>query len=265
MNTEPAPAETVRFDRRAEAPLYAQVRDDLRRAINSGRYTQGEAIPPEPELGASYGVSRITIRRAVAELVAEGMLEKILGKGTFVRQLNFSPSLVSVSGFGTEDEHFEDRPRRRVLRKWTEVADARIAHRLGLNPGDPLLCLERLLQDGDKVLAIDTTRYSADLLPDFLDEIHDDVSTLAVIRGKYGISVGGAAGVLCVAAASVREGGFLGCQANDPIITVDKVIMSSENRPLVHSQLAVNPRRVSMQFCSTEGGPGMVAATPMVH
>ncbi len=259
VNTAPAPAHPVRFDRRAEAPLYAQVRDDLRRSIYSGEYHEGDAIPPEPDLCARYAVSRITVRRAVSELVDEGLLEKVFGTGTFVRKPNFSPSLVSVSGFGSADEHFEDQPRRRVLRKWTEPADGRSADRLGLAPGAPLVCLERLLQDGDKVLAMDTTRYSAELLPGFLDHIEDDVSTLAVICDHYGLVVGGASGVLGVVAASAREADYLGCQANDPIMTVDKIILSTENEPLVHSQLAVNPRRVSMQFSSVEGNSSLVA------
>ena len=49
----------------AVVPLYQQVKDDIRAAIESGKYKTNEKIPPEPELSAEYSVSRITVRRAV--------------------------------------------------------------------------------------------------------------------------------------------------------------------------------------------------------
>ena len=60
----------------AVVPLYQQVKDDIRAAIESGKYKTNEKIPPEPELSAEYSVSRITVRRAVEELCAEGYLVK---------------------------------------------------------------------------------------------------------------------------------------------------------------------------------------------
>ena len=66
----------------AVVPLYQQVKDDIRAAIESGKYKTNEKIPPEPELSAEYSVSRITVRRAVEELCAEGYLIKMQGRGT---------------------------------------------------------------------------------------------------------------------------------------------------------------------------------------
>ncbi len=63
----------------AVVPLYQQVKDDIRAAIESGKYKTNEKIPPEPELSAEYSVSRITVRRAVEELCAEGYLVKCRG------------------------------------------------------------------------------------------------------------------------------------------------------------------------------------------
>ena len=63
----------------AVVPLYQQVKDDIRAAIESGKYKTNEKIPPEPELSAEYSVSRITVRRAVEELCAEGIWSKCRG------------------------------------------------------------------------------------------------------------------------------------------------------------------------------------------
>ena len=65
-------------------PLYQQVKEDIKAAIEQGKYKPKEKIPTEPELSAEYSVSRITVRRAVEELCSEGYLVKMQGRGTFV-------------------------------------------------------------------------------------------------------------------------------------------------------------------------------------
>lgn len=66
------------------APLYQQIFEEIKSAIEEGVYAPKERIPSEPELAAQYGVSRITVRRAVEDLCAEGYLVKQQGRGTFV-------------------------------------------------------------------------------------------------------------------------------------------------------------------------------------
>lgn len=65
-------------------PKYLEVQLDIKRRIQSGEFQPGDAIPSERQLTSHYGVSRITIRRAIAELIAKAQLETVQGKGTFV-------------------------------------------------------------------------------------------------------------------------------------------------------------------------------------
>ena len=65
-------------------PLYRQLKDKILSDISSGKLAEGEKIPTEIELSELYNISRITVRNAVKELVAEGYLVKKQGKGTFV-------------------------------------------------------------------------------------------------------------------------------------------------------------------------------------
>ena len=74
----------------AVVPLYQQVKDDIRAAIESGKYKTNEKIPPEPELSAEYSVSRITVRRAVEELCAEGYLVKMKSRFLILLSTLFS-------------------------------------------------------------------------------------------------------------------------------------------------------------------------------
>lgn len=65
--------------------LWEQVADDIRADIDSGRLDSGTRLPSEFELADQYGVSRATTRRATAELISEGLLVILRGRGTYVR------------------------------------------------------------------------------------------------------------------------------------------------------------------------------------
>lgn len=67
-----------------QAPLYQQIYHNLKTAIQDGTYKTDERIPSEAELSEEYGVSRITVRRAIEDLCSDGYLVKMQGKGTFV-------------------------------------------------------------------------------------------------------------------------------------------------------------------------------------
>jgi GntR family transcriptional regulator len=71
-----------RIDRSRPLLLSEQVADDLRTDITAGEITG--RLPGEHELAAQYGVSRVTVRRAVATLISEGLLQTLRGRGTFV-------------------------------------------------------------------------------------------------------------------------------------------------------------------------------------
>jgi len=65
-------------------PLYKQLKDVLKQKITAGEFKPGEALPGERQLMETYGVSRVTVRQAIAELVNEGLLYRQHGKGTFI-------------------------------------------------------------------------------------------------------------------------------------------------------------------------------------
>ena len=77
--------ERIEVIMREKLAKYEQIRQDIIHKIESMEYRPNQVIPSENELCASYGVSRITVRKAIDELVHEGLLYRIKGKGSFVR------------------------------------------------------------------------------------------------------------------------------------------------------------------------------------
>ncbi|MGE5135293.1 MAG: GntR family transcriptional regulator [Gemmatimonadota bacterium] len=74
-----------RIDRSRLEHLWAQVAADIRQEIESGRLAPGARLPNELELASAYGVARLTVRRAIADLIESGHVVVLRGRGTFVR------------------------------------------------------------------------------------------------------------------------------------------------------------------------------------
>ncbi len=103
-------------------PLYQQIKEDIKAAIQSGKYQPKEKIPPEPALSEEYSVSRITVRRAVEELCSEGYLTKMQGRGTFVN----TPRINRKFTGGNKVEGFSQTCYKLGLTPGARVVDCRI-------------------------------------------------------------------------------------------------------------------------------------------
>src|SRR5271165_376065 len=110
-------------------PLYQRLRDEIAEQIARKGLLPGGAIPTEAELAASHGVAIGTVRKAIDTLVADGLVERHQGRGTFVRRANFETSLFRFfrhQGLPDQRAIPESRLLKREARSsWpTEVAEA---------------------------------------------------------------------------------------------------------------------------------------------
>lgn len=124
---------------------HQDIADDLRRQITTGRLKPGERLPSEVSLAARYKVSTVTLRRALAVLQGEGLIEKIHGKGNFVRRPR--RKIMYVGGWGTLDPWAAAEPTLRVtVRSTTVPASVPLTTLLKVPTGSPLAeysCLSR--------------------------------------------------------------------------------------------------------------------------
>src|SRR5512146_670616 len=139
------------LDREAALPLYAQLRDALLREVKDGGLQPGDRFPTEAAIRERYRVSRATIRQALADLEAGGVIRKVQGLGTFVAvpKIRHVPLLTSFTELASSQGFT---PSHRVLSSSTEQAPAEVAAELGLADGAPCRFLRRLfLADGEAV------------------------------------------------------------------------------------------------------------------
>ncbi|MCE1228044.1 MAG: histidine utilization repressor [Firmicutes bacterium] len=158
--------------RAAVSPVarYQTVKEHIRHRIHQGLWKVGDRIPSEHELVSELGLSRMTIHRALRELAAEGLLQRVAGVGTFVAPEKAESSLLQVANLAQEIRARGHRHDSEVLLKIREAASPEVASRMGLEPGESLfhlVCLHR--EDGVPVQLED--RYvNPALAPNFLEQ-----------------------------------------------------------------------------------------------
>lgn len=131
-------------------PLYYQIREDIREKISSNQYPPLSMIPSEAELCEIYGVSRVTVRRAVLDLVQEGLLTRGKGKGTFVTEQYGLTEVGGVQSFTKELLGLNMRPSAKLLGCRIRNADTTVRNALKLSEGEKVVTISRLRLVNDR-------------------------------------------------------------------------------------------------------------------
>jgi GntR family transcriptional regulator len=193
------------LDQTSGVPLYLQVERSLGQRIDSGEWHQGEQIPTEDQLCAIYGVSRVTMREAVARLVQRGLLAREQGRGTFVRDPSLIAGTRGVTSFTTELAELGIEAGARVVHhEVTTAARAHVAEQLQLEEHAPVLLLQRLRTGNGAPIGIQTSHLPLDRFSGLEELDFEDRSLYATLEEIYGVvpteafetfTVGGAEGL----------------------------------------------------------------------
>jgi GntR family histidine utilization transcriptional repressor len=114
---------------------YARVKRFLKEGLAAGRWTPGALMPSEADLVSQFGISRMTVTRALRELQSEGLVDRVQGVGTFAATLHRVASTLTIRDIREEIESRGHRHRAEVRRKAAVKAVDAVAERLGLPPG----------------------------------------------------------------------------------------------------------------------------------
>lgn len=143
--------------REGTEPLYQQLANTLRRWIADGTYRPGDRLPSEAALCEQFGVSRITVRAALDQLVAAGLLWRRRGKGTFVTTPFVEHELIRLTDFVEDMAAAGLSPDSEVTCLREEPAPPEAAEQLRLAPGTTVVRLDRLRRADASPIAFDTT------------------------------------------------------------------------------------------------------------
>jgi GntR family transcriptional regulator len=218
-------------DRTSPVPLYAQVKQIVEERLASGVWQPGTLIPSETELCRQFGVSRITVRQALGELVKEGRLTRLAGRGTFITQPRIEQPLAKLTGFSQDMSARGQRPGSRVLHSAVIPAPAAISGKLKIAPGEEVIVLRRLrLADGEPV-AIETTHLRSRLCPGLLSEPLDNQSLYHILSEKHGINPTRAEQQMEAIACPEAEARLLLLKRNSPVLHIYRTTYGLDDTP----------------------------------
>ncbi|TXS43999.1 GntR family transcriptional regulator [Streptomyces sp. t39] len=235
-----------------------RVREHLLTVIEGRR--PGDAIPSERTLCAELGVSRPTLRAAVDELVATGLLVREHGRGMFVAPSKVTQELVSdgaaaaaATGGWTS----------RVLESRSAPAGARIARKLDVSPAAVLLHVTRLRLTGDAPIALEHLHIPRDLVPG-LTAAGMEGGFHALLRERYGIHPAHAVQSIEPTVLSREEAGLLGVPELSPALLFDRTTSDADGRPVeyVRALYRGDRYRIVSRLALGRGAPGTGAPHP---
>ncbi len=228
-----------RLDRTSNTPLWAQLHMILRHRIEDGGLAPSDRIPSESELGARFGVSRIVVREALSQLVADGLIYKIKGKGTFVSPRRAEGEFVGTTmGFREEMAAKGLEVRTRILAQGVVPASPEECSRLGLEAGEEVVRLERLYTlDGTPSILVTTTLPSR-MVPG-LDRVNlEDRSLYETIRRRYGLIPFRGERWIEATLPDARAAELLGIPKKQPVLAIES-LTATEDGALFEFYLAL--------------------------
>lgn len=228
MTTPIAPA--VHDDR---LPLYHRVRDALSAGIAAHQWRPAAPIPTEAELAREHGVSIGTVRKAVDSLVADGVLERFQGRGTFVRRPDFQSSFFRFFRF-VDAGGVARVPESRILKREVAAMPAAVAAALRVGAGSRALRFSRLRLMGDRPLVIEDIWLPHDRFKALLAIDPGEFGDLLypLYEQHCGVHVASAQETLSAEAVAPRNAKLLGLEAGAPVIVIERVALSADRQPL---------------------------------
>lgn len=222
--------------RNSPLPRYFQLKEIMRERIRTGDWKPGDLIPSERELGETYGISRMTARQAITELVNEGLLYREQGKGTFVSQHKITQQLIHLTGFTEDIRARGQRPGTKVLSAQMYPADETTAERLRINAGDMVFRLQRLrLADGEP-LAIELSLISFKGCERLLEEDLENHSLYRALETKYGLPPMEAEQELEAGLAGNEEAHLLKISVGSAVLFIRRTTYTERNQPIEYAR-----------------------------
>ncbi|TVP69692.1 MAG: GntR family transcriptional regulator [Rhodobacteraceae bacterium] len=231
-------------DRPIAQPLHRQLRDLIVARIESGEWSPGTYLPPETRLADEYGVAVGTLRKALLDLAAEGVVQRRQGKGTVVASHDSDAVLFRFFNLRASDGSML-RPESRVLARARVAIDITDAQDLGLPPGAAVIRITRVRDLGGapilyEHILLDAARFGQlathpEVLPNTMYQLYQNEMNATVHRAREALSAVRAEG------ACARE---LGLAEGTPVLQIRRIALDYNNAPVELRLSWVNTARL---------------------
>ncbi|HEY4600304.1 MAG TPA: GntR family transcriptional regulator [Cerasibacillus sp.] len=223
------------IDKESFIPIYIQISEDLRTRILSGEYKNGDQLPSENDLAEQFGVTRTTIQRSLAILVNDGIIEKIHGKGSFVRLRPVRKNIWNFSSFSTYAKKANQVP-------VTEV----INHEIFTVNQTNFLKLVRLRgfkqSDHNQWITLDTSILNLDMFPSLEEYDFSRLSLYDTLQNKFNTTPDHARLNVKAILADNKLMNYFGLDTPAPLLTVQGYVFDTRRRAIEEVHVVYNEK-----------------------
>ena len=215
------------------SPLYRQIKSLILQALESGEWRPGQVIPSEQELASRFSVSQGTVRKAIDEMAAENLLVRKQGKGTFVASHNDPRALFRFLRLVPMDGDLAH-PQSVPMDCWRAKAGQEASRMLGIEQGEPIIIVRRLLKFAQKPVVIDEIYLPGEIFQGWTLEVLQswNGSLYSLFETRFGLRMIRAQERIRAVAADRSTSETLRVQEGTPLLSVERVTYTYGDKPV---------------------------------
>jgi GntR family transcriptional regulator len=233
----------------SSAPAHARIERWLTDVIGRGDLVPGDRLPPEGDLAALLGVSRMTLRQALASLESVGTVVRKPGRrgGTFVDEPKILCDLTGLAGFTEQMRRANLRAGARMVSATTRPASPAVAAGLSVERGAPVHEIVRVRTAHRQPLALERAYFPGSVFPDLLSRRLTG-SLYALLTKAYGHTPATAAESLQAVTASPDEARLLGIEEHAPLMEIERTAYTAAGLAVEYARDLFRPDRVRISL-----------------
>ncbi len=217
------------------SPYYRWLAETLRQEIAQGVYKPGDALPTEHALMQRYQLSSTTVRRAVQDLVREGLIYRKAGKGTFVKRSKIEEHLLHLTSFAEEMQSRHIKPNFKLVSAKPVVPPAEIARVLGLVPRQQAFYLERIQLANREPIALAQGYWRLDIGVELARHDLNEISLYETLEQQFHIPLVEADESIGAVSATADVARKLKIRPNAPLLVRRRLTYTSEMQPVEYT------------------------------
>jgi GntR family transcriptional regulator len=219
-------------DLNSPVPLYHQIENNLRHLITTGVLEPDDTLPPEKDLSRVYGVGRHTVRMALSRLVADGLIARQPGRGTFIRYQPDRTRFYLDRSFTQQMAELGMRAHSWVLRTTNGTIDQTSPPPLRGKMGAWYFRVERLRYGDDRPIGLQTTTILTELCPGIISYNFNERSLYEILATEYRLNINRITHVVSAVVADRFQAELLQIAVGDPLLLV-KTSAYLENETII--------------------------------
>ncbi|WP_025640418.1 GntR family transcriptional regulator [Schnuerera ultunensis] len=220
------------FDKSQKIPYYIQIRESILKRIVSGELKVGEKLPSEENLAKHFGVSRMTVNKALSDLVDNGYLTRIPGSGTYVSKIRREGSGMTTLGFMESISKKGFKITSKVIFKEIEVPTKDVAEKLNIFLTQHVYHIKRIRSVNNMPIVFQDSYIRKDLCPGLFEYDLDNKSLYRTIQKITGKEIKKAKDRIEAIQSDEYMGQILNVNKNFPLLHIERVAFIDEVYPI---------------------------------